>query len=149
MFERFKDRLPFRYWDPDVLRDYCEYGLLPIVNGEEYVLACPPVIEADLYTGSTDFEANIYPETATIQIPVYVMRSGKILERPRLERPATNLCMSPTAPDLASVSHMGQIFTCLIIHTLFPWNRPLWSLDMCRIFWQLIQHKTKVRVNNQ
>jgi len=27
MFESFKDRLPFRTWDPAVLRDYCDYGL--------------------------------------------------------------------------------------------------------------------------
>jgi len=29
MFERFKDRPPFRDWDQAVLRDYCDYGLVP------------------------------------------------------------------------------------------------------------------------
>ena len=29
MIERFADRDPFRRWEPRVLRDYCEHGLLP------------------------------------------------------------------------------------------------------------------------
>ena len=29
MFERFKNRKPYAYFDPSVLRDHCEYGLLP------------------------------------------------------------------------------------------------------------------------
>ncbi len=33
MFESFKDRQPFATWDRQVLRDYCEYGLLPADGG--------------------------------------------------------------------------------------------------------------------
>ena len=29
MIERFRGRPPFVHWDPEVLRDYCEFGLLP------------------------------------------------------------------------------------------------------------------------
>src|ERR1051325_9074923 len=47
MFDRFRDRSPFSTWNHEVLRDYCEYGLLPA--GERYVLACPPAIEASIY----------------------------------------------------------------------------------------------------
>ena len=42
MFERLKDRPAFASWDPRVLRDYCEYGLLP--SGSGFVLACPPAV---------------------------------------------------------------------------------------------------------
>ena len=45
MFERFKDRPPFDTWDPAVLRDYCNYGVL-----EDGRLACPPESRGvDLY----------------------------------------------------------------------------------------------------
>src|SRR5712692_1741421 len=46
MFDRFKDRAPFETWDRAVLRDYCEYGLEP--DGDGFVLACPPAIEASI-----------------------------------------------------------------------------------------------------
>src|SRR5215831_418525 len=44
MYERFRNRPPFATWQPEVLRDYCEFGVLP--RGEEFVLACPPPVEA-------------------------------------------------------------------------------------------------------
>jgi lipase len=94
MFKRFEKRPPFEAWDPNVLRDYCEYGLLP--DGEGFVLACPPEIEAGIYENSPAPESNIYPEIATIQIPVHVVRAGKQLD------PANFMGSSPTAPDLAS-----------------------------------------------
>ena len=93
MIERFRDRLPFSRWEPSVLRDYCEYGLLPADDG--YVLACPPSVEAEIYTRSTDKESNIYPEIATIDIPVRIMRAGTLQENP-----AEDLSASPTAPNL-------------------------------------------------
>jgi len=94
MFERFESRQPFQAWDPKVLRDYCEYGLLP--DGDGFVLACPPEIEAAIYENSPAPESNIYPEIASIQIPVHVVRSGKRLD------PGNFMAASPTVPDLAS-----------------------------------------------
>jgi len=94
MFERFEKRPPFEAWDPKVLRDYCEYGLLP--DGDGFVLACPPEIEAGIYENSPAPESNIYAEIATIQIPVHVVRAGKQLD------PANFMGSSPTAADLAS-----------------------------------------------
>ena len=94
MFARFENRQPFQTWDRKVLRDYCEYGLLP--SGDGFVLACPPEIEAGIYENSPAPESNIYPEIATIQIPVHVVRSGKQLD------PANFMGSSPTAPGLAS-----------------------------------------------
>ncbi|NNC73761.1 MAG: alpha/beta hydrolase, partial [Sphingomonadaceae bacterium] len=49
MFERFKDRSPYDLWQPEVLRDYCEYGLLPAEDGDGFVLACPARLEASVY----------------------------------------------------------------------------------------------------
>jgi pimeloyl-ACP methyl ester carboxylesterase len=94
MFESFRNRPPFDAWDRGVLRDYCQYGLLP--DGEDYILACSPEIEASIYEASPAVESNIYPEIATIAIPVQVVRAGRVRD------PANVMGVSPTAPELAS-----------------------------------------------
>jgi lipase len=95
MYERFRDREPFRRWQPRVLRDYCEHGLLPAPDGDGLVLACPPAVEADIYAGAS--ETDIYPEIATVRVPVVVLRGF-----PSQVNPAEDLSASPTAPDLAA-----------------------------------------------
>jgi len=94
MFERFENRPPFDSWDRAVLRDYCEYGLLP--DGDSFVLACPPAVEAEIYENGPLPEADIHAELATIRIPVHVVRAGKRFD------PSDVMRNSPTAPDLAS-----------------------------------------------
>jgi lipase len=95
MFDRFRSRGPFARWQAEILHDYCDYGLLP--NGSDYVLACPPPIEASIYWNSNTPESNIYPEIASIGQPVVVMRAGTV------RTPGVfNLSASPTAIDLAS-----------------------------------------------
>ena len=94
MFERFKDRPPFNAWKPQVLRDYVDYGLLPNPNGEGFILACSPAFEAASYNYGT--AANIYPEIATIQIPVTVLRAKST------DHFAVSMTDSPTATDLAA-----------------------------------------------
>ena len=94
MIERFRNRLPFSRWQPQVLRDYCEFGILP--RGDEFVLACPPDIEASIYRESRVAASNIYPEIERIQQPVTVIRAGKTREPGVFD-----LSASPTAPDLA------------------------------------------------
>ncbi len=101
MFERFKDRPPFNTWEPAVLRDYCEFGLLPAPSGKGYVLACPPEIEAATYGGSLG--SDIYDEIARIDIPVRVMRA-----RAREGEVASDMGGSPTAPDLAKHFARGE-----------------------------------------
>ena len=71
MYQRFKDRNPFARWNSAVLRDYCDYGLLPNENGEGLMLACPPIIEGAIYNHST--ETDIYYQIATIKIPVQIL----------------------------------------------------------------------------
>src|SRR5947208_12594938 len=101
MFERFRDRPPFARWKPEILRNYCEFGLLP--NGDQFVLACPPAVEASIYHTSKEPGANIYPEIAMVRQPVVVMRAANT-------RPpgVFNLAASPTAVDLASRFTHGQ-----------------------------------------
>lgn len=99
MFESFRPRPPFNSWDEQVLRDYCEYGLLPNPDGEGYVLACPPLIEAATYAGSAG-GGEIYELIARIDIPVRVLRAGRDGELSPGGR--SGMTGSPTAPDLAS-----------------------------------------------
>jgi len=102
MFERFKDRPPFSAWRADSLRDYCRFGLVPAPDGEGFVLACPPHIEAAVYAGSAS--SDIYDAVERIDIPVRVLRA-----RPRGEQPiAADMSASPTAPDLARHLRRGE-----------------------------------------
>ncbi|MEO6398135.1 MAG: alpha/beta hydrolase, partial [Tepidiformaceae bacterium] len=95
MYERFAGRAPFNAWDPAVLRDYCQYGLLPAPDGIGFVLACPPEIEAATYAASGG-EA-IYEQIASVRVPVRVLRA-----RERPDGAPMDMSGSPTAPDLAS-----------------------------------------------
>src|SRR5690606_5755932 len=49
MRARFAERPPYSRWMPEVLSDYCNYGLVPAASGEGYELACPPALEASMY----------------------------------------------------------------------------------------------------
>jgi pimeloyl-ACP methyl ester carboxylesterase len=95
MFERFHARLPFSAWKPDILRDYCEFGLLP--DEHELVLACPPEIEASIYAHSNWPDADISEEVATIQTFTTILRSAKLMTKEHFD-----LSASATDPSLAS-----------------------------------------------
>jgi pimeloyl-ACP methyl ester carboxylesterase len=101
MLERFAGRAPFDTWNGQVLRDYVEYGLLPAPDGEGFVLACPPAVEAATYAGSRAGE-EIYDVIPTLEIPVRVLRA-----RPRTEASARDMSSSPTWPGLAGVFRHG------------------------------------------
>jgi lipase len=73
MFERFQGRKPFDTWKTEILKDYCQYGLLPDTAGNGYVLACPPPIEGSIYNQANDLNANIYAEIEQIEAPVLIM----------------------------------------------------------------------------
>jgi len=95
MYDRFCTRAPFSRWKPEILHDYCEYGLLP--DGDEFVLACPPQIEATIYERSNWPDADISAELSTIQTATTVMRSEKLMTREKFD-----LSASATDPNLAS-----------------------------------------------
>ncbi len=103
MFERFKDRPPFNSWDPAVLQDYCEYGLVPSADGARFVLACPPAIEAAIYAGAPGTDA--YPAIESLAIPVRILRAR---QRPDVTYGPADMSGSPTAPDLVKHFRMAE-----------------------------------------
>ena len=101
MYERFHERMPFMRWRPQILRDYCDYGVLP--DGEGFVLACPPRVEASIYETCREPAADIYPEIAMVRQPVTVVRAK------RTRDPGVfDLSLSPTSPELASCFANGR-----------------------------------------
>jgi len=94
MINKFRDRTPFSRWHPDVLRDYCQYGL--VRDGEAFKLACPPDVEAGIYTASLDI--NIFDYIRSVEVPVTVIRAEAL----GIEAAAKDFSASPTWPELAS-----------------------------------------------
>lgn len=96
MFNSFKGRGPFVGWQDAVLRDYCDYGLVP--EGKVYRLACAPETEAHIYSSTyMKHAADVYDAVASIEAPVTVLRCAMgVAQGPQ------DLLLSPTAPDLAS-----------------------------------------------
>ncbi len=95
MVQRFQGRSPYDLWDAAVLVDYCRYGLLPNPDGEGFVLACPPEVEAATYAGSSG--ADPYDDIARLTIPVRILRA-----RERTEDSPMDMTSSPTTADLAT-----------------------------------------------
>ncbi len=100
MFARFADRQPFQLWDPDVLLDYCRYGL--IATGDGFELACPPLVEAAIYQGSLG--RDISAAVATLPHPVVVLRARRKAERGS----ALDFTQSPTWEGLAAALPNGR-----------------------------------------
>jgi len=95
MWENFRERPPFDRWKPAVLRDYCDYGVLP--EGDEYALACPPEAEASVYECSREDDANLHSVIPSIAQPVTILRAG-FVDRPLF---SDDPSPSPTDPQLA------------------------------------------------
>ena len=74
MIERFKDREPFSLWRHDVLTDYCQHGLVP--EGDDFVLACPPLVEASIYMGTDGRDISALINTLTHHTVVLRAREG-------------------------------------------------------------------------
>jgi pimeloyl-ACP methyl ester carboxylesterase len=100
-YERLHDRPPFSRWQPAALHAYCDHGLLRNPAGHDYVLACPPAVEADIYQGAT--ERPLYAEIAALKIPAVVVRG-----HPYQDNPAEDLSASPTFPGLAGAFPNGR-----------------------------------------
>lgn len=96
MFERFRNRPPFNSWQSEVLRDYCDYALLPADDDGVRQLACDPINESMFYLNHTG-NAGILQELPRIKAPVTLLRA------PPAEDATIDLSKSPTWPQLASV----------------------------------------------
>lgn len=95
MYERFADRMPFAAWEKRVLEDYCRHGVQRDEAGGDWVLACPPRIEASIYVGSAG--RDIYELVARVEQPVTVLRA----KARSTDRDVMDFSSSPTWPQLA------------------------------------------------
>jgi pimeloyl-ACP methyl ester carboxylesterase len=95
MYERFRDRPPFDSWQREVLRDYCDYALLPPDEEGIRQLACNPINEASNYLNHRG-NAVILDLLPDITMPVTLLRA------PTSENLAGDFSASPTWPGLAS-----------------------------------------------
>jgi lipase len=125
MFQRFRERAPFQYWDVEALRDYCEHGLAPAADGNGFTLACPPAIEAAIYPNSAAPESNIYAEIARVEAPTTVVRAGRPAPPDSFER-------SITAPDLASRFRRGRDVVLIERSHFIPMEAPALVAGMIR-----------------
>jgi lipase len=100
MFERFRDRHPYKLWNPAVLRDYCEYGLLPDGEGG-FELACPPQTEGSVYATSASVDP--YPIIEAIEQPVTILRAPQLAQDG-----AFDFASSPTPSGLVDCFANGK-----------------------------------------
>ncbi|SDQ18164.1 alpha/beta hydrolase [Pseudovibrio sp. Tun.PSC04-5.I4] len=124
MFNRFKDRTPYSRWIPEVLRDYCKYGLAPSDRGEGYQLACPPTAEAAVYQNC--YGDQIYSLLETVQTPTTVVRA----KRRTADQSLFDFSSSPTWELLAeNMGNAKDIYLPNQTHFL-PMENPQAVLNM-------------------
>lgn len=102
MYEAFKDREPFSGWDKTVLKDYCDFGLLPSEEGDWLELACPPNIEGAIYLSSGG--EKIHSKLSQVKCPVRILRAR---ERTADDSPF-DFRPSPTWPELVDQFESGS-----------------------------------------
>jgi len=100
LVERFQSRTPHSLWDSKVLNDYATYGLLPNPLAETdaddmFELACPPEIEASVYSDSGD--SWLGDSLKRILSPVRIIRAA-----PPPDGYKGGFLYSPTSPDLVN-----------------------------------------------
>jgi|ADKQ01.1.fsa_nt_gi Predicted hydrolases or acyltransferases (alpha/beta hydrolase superfamily) len=103
MAERLSTKGSFGLFDPEVMQDYCRYGLLPNEKGKGYVLACPPEIEASVYMSSRS-NHGIYDAIRAMNVPVLILRA----KEPAPDRNIMDFSSSPTWPQLVNEFKQGR-----------------------------------------
>ena len=116
MLERFRERHPFSLWRPDVLRDYCEHGV--VLEDGRYVLACPPLVEASVYLGSG--RPNLMPEIRSLPHEVTVLRA----HRREVRDGPMDFAQSPTWEGLAGAFRNGRDVYLPELTHFIPMQRP-------------------------
>jgi pimeloyl-ACP methyl ester carboxylesterase len=122
MLDRFRTREPFVKWHREVFRDYCEYGLLPA--GDEFELACPPLVEASIYPLSVAPESDLNSELGSFPGPVVVVRGGIPWKMGTFD-----LNASPTDPDLAARFPQGRDVLLAGRSHFIPMEIPEWVAE--------------------
>lgn len=130
MIERFVQRPPYSLFDPQVLHDYCTYGLRPADDGNGYELACAPITEASVYLSSRN-NLGIYASIRALEIPVLVVRGREPTDpkKTSLEQMA-----SPTWPGLAAEFRHGRQIHLADRGHLFPLESPELVATLVREF---------------
>ncbi len=104
--EEMRDRLAgkgsFGKFAPEILDDYCRYGLAR-QGDASFELCCRPEVEAAVYISARSNGA-IFDSVAKIDIPVTVVRA----EEPPPDRDVTNFAYSPTWSALATQFSKGR-----------------------------------------
>lgn len=120
MIEAFANRPPYAHWRRAVLEDYCRYGLLPAQDGAGFVLACPPAIEASIYTGSAG--ADVYALVRKVDVPVAVLRAKP--RDPHAPRDRADFSASPTWEKLAGLFPRGLDVPLYHLSHFIPMEQP-------------------------
>lgn len=124
MFEHFKNRMPYCLWQADVLRDYCDYGLLPDDDGA-LKLACPPILEASVYMGFNG--VNPYLSINNIACPVHILRAPGLQAGGEMD-----FTVSPTWDDLAAYFVNGRETYLPDLTHFMPMQNPEIIADMIK-----------------
>lgn len=95
MLAAFAERPPYAHWQPEVLADYCRFGLLPAAAGDGWELACPPRLEASVYLGAVRTDPYIW--LSRIIVPSTVIRARSDDRTGHLD-----FSVSPTWPGLGA-----------------------------------------------
>jgi pimeloyl-ACP methyl ester carboxylesterase len=103
MIERFRDRVPYCVFQPEALRAYCVHGLLPAEDGDGFLLACPPEVEASIYMTSRS-NPGVHDSIRALSLPVLILRA----KLPPEERDAMDFSSSPTWLGLAGEFRKGR-----------------------------------------
>jgi lipase len=119
MIERFRDRVPYRDFDPDALRDYCTHGLLPAEDTDGFLLACPPEIEASIYTTSRT-NPGVHDNITALDLPVLILRA----KLPPADRTVMGFSSSPTWPGLVDEFRKGREIHFADRTHFFPMETP-------------------------
>lgn len=117
MYERFIDRAPFNTWQPEVLRDYCDYALKPAGADGIRQLACDPINEAGIYLHQIGNEV-LLQSLPELRTPVTLLRA------PPDEGSAPNLSTSPTWPGLGAALPNCRETLLEDLNHFIPMQRP-------------------------
>lgn len=104
MMARLKDRSSFPLFDAEMFRDYCEHGLMPAADGDGFVLACPPEIEAHVYMSNRS-NGGVYESARKLDIPVLVLRAKELTAD---DTGPAAFSSSPTWPGLVGEFKHGR-----------------------------------------
>lgn len=130
MYASFKAKNPFKQWHPQVLKDYCDYGLIETEGSEKSLkLACPPRLEANIYL--TPDSEGAYQVIPKITCPVTIVRARA--------RTADDLPFdfgpSPTNPELVNYFSEARKTKDIQLHNnshFIPMEIPHTVADMIR-----------------